>query len=204
MHLTEREQTVLEFIKEFYKQHGHSPSIREICKGLGLKSPGSMYKVLKSLRKKGLLDMDEGRRRTIRLKVPPNLRHIPLIGKIAAGPPIEANQEIIEELPCDPGLFGASECFALLVKGDSMIGQHIRPGDIAIIKPGPVVEQGTIAAVMVEGLFHEATLKRVKWDENSIKLLSENPAYPPLVFEGEERSKVTILGMLVGIIRRFS
>ncbi len=202
MKLTDRERSVLDFIRSYLEEHGHSPSVREICKGLGLKSPGSMYKVLSSLRTKGALAMEGGKRRTIRLKKWGNGPAIPVLGRIAAGPPLAASQEIIDELPCDPTLFGASQCFGVVVKGDSMIERHISPGDIAIIEPDTQPVQGMIAAVMVEGIIHEATLKIVKWDDESIRLISANPAYPPMEFRGEERAKVRLLGRLVGIIRR--
>ena len=204
MKLTVREESVLSFIKNYLKEHGHSPSVREICKGLGLKSPGSMYKVLNSLREKGALAMEGGKRRTIRLKNGKNWPAIPVLGRIAAGPPLAATQEILEELPCDPTLFGARHCFGVVVKGDSMIERHISPGDIAIIEPDTEPLQGMIAAVMVEGIIHEATLKIVKWDSESIRLISANSAYPPMEFRGEERKRVRLLGRLVGIIRRTS
>ena len=204
MKLTKREESVVQFIRDFIATHGHSPSIREICDGLGLKSPGSLYKVLKSLEGKDILIMDGGRRRTIRLKARTFPGKIRLLGRIAAGRPIEAQQDILEELPCPSEFFGTDRCFALLVQGDSMIERHISPGDIAIIEPDVQPTQGMVAAVMVEDLIPEATLKIVKWDDTAIQLISANPAYPPMHFTGKERLKVKILGKLVGIVRRVS
>jgi len=203
MKITEREKAVLDFIGSFHEKHGHGPSIREICAGIGLKSPGSLHKVIKRLEEKGLLHMSRGRNRTLRLTSPLHGKRIPLIGRIAAGTPIEANEELLEELSCDPGVFGVSECFALVVKGDSLIEKQIRPGDIAILRPTSEVENGEIGAVMVEGLFHEATLKIVKQRNGTLELHSANPLYPPLIFSGNDRVKVRIVGKLVGIIRRF-
>ena len=206
MKLTRREESVIRFVEDFVAKHGHSPSVRDICQGLGLKSPGSMYKVLKSLEEKAMLTMDGGRRRTIRpnSSVAAIPHKIKLLGRIAAGRPIEAQEDILEELPCSPELFGTERCFALLVKGDSMIGRHINPGDIAVIEPDIQPTQGMLAAVMVEGLIPEATLKVLRWDDTSIRLLSANPAYSTMTFRGEERGGVKVLGRLVGLIRRFS
>ncbi len=215
MKVTPRERQILNFIGSFHRTRGHGPSIREICSGIGLKSPGSLYKIIKRLEEKGLLKTTRGRSRTIRLTgagrtllrphvaAGKRVRKIPLLGRIAAGEPIDADQELLEELGCDPGLFGASECFALLVKGDSLIEKHIRPGDIAVIRPAQEVANGEIGAVIVDGLLPEAVLKIVRYKKDSLELHSANPAYPPLVFRQEEQGRVRIIGRLAGIIRRF-
>ncbi len=203
MELTPREREVLEFLAEYGRSHGHPPSVREICQGLGLKSPGSLHKVLRRLAEKGAIEMEPRRGRTIRLRAHSGGRTIPVMGRIAAGLPMEAVEELEEELPCDPTLFGGGRCFGLLVKGDSMVGLHIAAGDIAIIEPTEEVKSGEVAAVMVEGVLPEATLKVVKLSPGAMELHAANPAYPPMVFRGEEQRAVRIVGRMVGLIRRW-
>ncbi len=202
MEPTKREKQVLEFIIKYMSREGISPSIREICQHFDLKSPAGVHKILKALEKKGLLKSTKGRKRTWRPAGGPFFKKMPVVGRIAAGIPIEAQSDLIEELPVDCSIFGHEGCFGLYVKGDSMIGAHIEDGDIAIIRPCSDVESGQIAAVQVEGLLTEATLKVVKKRPDRLELHAENPAYSPLVFNGNEVNRVRILGRLAGIIRR--
>ena len=123
--------------------------------------------------------------------LPVRRRRIPLLGTIAAGEPIYAQQEL-EAADCD----AAMGCdFALRVRGDSMIGARIRDGDIVYIRRQDDVDDGRIAAVIIDG---EATLKRVYHIKNGLQLLSENPRYPPMVFTLEEHGSIRILGQAVG------
>ena len=101
----------------------------------------------------------------------------------------------------DPELFGCDATFALRVKGDSMIDAHIQDGDLAIIQPWEDAENGRIVAAMVDGLESEATLKLFHRKKTRIELHAANPHYQPLVFEGPQRSRVRIIGRLVGVIR---
>jgi repressor LexA len=112
----------------------------------------------------------------------------------------EENRE--DDLPVDPGLFGSQDAFALRVQGDSMIDAQIRDGDLAIIKPQDDAENGWIVAAMVEGLETEATLKIICRKNRDVELHAANPLYRPLIFKGEDQSRVRILGKLIGIIRR--
>jgi repressor LexA len=106
------------------------------------------------------------------------------------------------ELPIAPSLFGCTQCFGLRVKGASMIDAHIVDGDLAIIRPCKRVEKGEIAAVMVQDLLPEATLKIVRWTQNALSLHPANAAYETLVFRGPRRQRVSILGKFVGLVRR--
>ena len=115
---------------------------------------------------------------------------------------MEAVENFEEELAVSPSLFGCETCFGLKVKGDSMIGEYIVDGDIAIIRPQKRVENGEIAAVVVEDLLPEATLKRVRRSRSTLILEAANPAYDPLVFKGRSRSQVRIIGKFVGVVRR--
>jgi repressor LexA len=202
MTITKRQKEVLDFISGYQDQHGVPPSIREICAGLGLKSPGSMYKILTALEREGYLEASKGKKRSCRIKGKRPAGRVPLLGRIAAGIPIDAVENVEEELPVDPGIFGVSECFALRVQGDSMAEAHIDDGDIAIIYPQDYVENGQIAAVIVANLLPEATLKIVRRNKDSIELHSANSRYPPMVFQGSDAEKVRIIGKYVGIIRR--
>jgi repressor LexA len=125
-----------------------------------------------------------------------------LIGDIAGGTPIEAVEHLEETLAISPELFGCQQCFGLRVRGDSMTGAHIMDGDLAIIRVQQRVESGQIAAVLVQDMFTEATLKIVRRKGNILMLEPANRRYKTLVFKGIERRHVTILGKLAGIVRR--
>jgi repressor LexA len=125
-----------------------------------------------------------------------------LVGRLSAGTPILAEENREDDLPVDPGLFGSQDAFALRVQGDSMIDAQIRDGDLAIIKPQDDAENGWIVAAMVEGLETEATLKIICRKNRDVELHAANPLYRPLIFKGEDQSRVKILGKLIGIIRR--
>lgn len=194
----------------FQRGHGFPPSVREICAGLRLQSPGSMQRHLNALTHEGFIEKDPGKKRAWKLtdKAWEFVGHpraqspaIPLVGRIAAGTPILAAENREDELPIDPKLFGSDDAFALRVQGDSMKDAHIRDGDLAVIRPQDDAENGRIVAVMVEGLEAEATLKILRRTDEGLELHAANDAYEPLVFTGTERSRVKVLGRLVGVIR---
>jgi repressor LexA len=183
-------------------ENGFGPTVREICRGLGLASPGSLMKHLKALEDQGLLSRAPGKNRTFKVA---GLEHpsptIPLLGRIAAGTPILALENREADLPVDPALFGCDVTFALQVRGDSMIDAHIMDGDLAVIQPAEEAPDGQVVAVMVEGAEDEAALKILRRPKGRIELHAANPAHDPLVFEGADRSRIRILGRLVGVIR---
>jgi repressor LexA len=205
MSITERQKQVMNVIRDFQTRHGYGPTVREICRIMGLASPGSLFKHLRRLEDEGFLNRTPGKNRTWTIPGPspgPSMgKSIPLLGRIAAGAPILAEENREADLPVDPALFGCDETFALTVRGDSMIEAHITDGDLAIIRPQEQVENGQIAAVLIEDMEPEATLKVFRKTKNRIELHAANPAYDPIVFEGAEREKVTVLGKLVGVIR---
>jgi repressor LexA len=202
---TESQQRVLDYIKRHLEERGQSPSVLEICAGLGLKSHGSLIKHLRALESLGLLEHTPGRTRSwMPVGWSPGAgarAGIPLLGRIAAGTPILAQEDREEELPMDPAMFGSRDCLALRVRGDSMIGAGILNGDIAVIEPGEGAEPGSIVAVLVGGLEAEATLKRYRDDGRIIRLEAANPEIPDLVFKGEDRERVRVVGRLKGVIR---
>lgn len=188
-------------MRGFQQEEGYPPTVREICKRIGLASAGSLLKHMRSLEEAGFIEHSPGKKRAWKLKDQPSPLWIPVLGRIAAGAPILAEENKEFELSIDPGLFGSREAFALKVKGDSMIDAQIRENDLAIIRPQNDVENGQVAAAMVEGLESEATLKIIKKTKDTIELRPANPDYESLIFRGKERSKVKILGKMVGLIR---
>ncbi len=201
MKMTPRKQEILDIMWKFQSKEGYPPTVREICKSLGLASAGSLLKHLRSLEEAGFIEHTSGRKRAWKLLGRPPHLSIPLVGRIAAGAPILAEENREGELSIDPSLFGSGEAFALRVKGDSMIEAHIRDGDLAIIRPQNDAEDGLVVAVQVDDLEPEATLKILRKDSTKIELRPANANYEPLVFKGKERSRVRILGKMVGLIR---
>ena len=179
-----------------------APTVREIGRQVGLKSPAGVHRILGVLKSKGYLVSDRDKNRSWRFSGTVPSGGIPLVGNIAAGEPTEALNYVEEELAVSPSVFGCETCFGLRVKGDSMIEAHIMEGDLAIIRPQPRVENGEIAAVLVEDLLSEATLKIVRTYRHTLTLVAANKKYKPLSFTGNERRQVTVMGKMVGIIRR--
>ena len=203
MTVTERQKQILDFITLFQKHEGFSPSLREICKGVGLVSHGSLVKHIRSLESQGLIKGMPGKKRAWKLvdSQSRTIPSIPILGRIAAGNPILAQEDKEEHLPINPSFFGSSEAFALRVKGDSMIEAHIQDGDLAIIRPQQEAENGSIVAVIVEAIEPETTLKILRISRDAIELLPANKFYEPLIFRGKDRSNIKVLGKLIGVIR---
>jgi repressor LexA len=202
MELTKRQEEVLIFIRGYQEKMGITPTVREICDHFGLKAPAGIHRILHVLVKKGYLITTAGKKRSWRIPGGSVRKKIPLIGQIAAGTPIMAIENREDELAIEPSTFGAESCFALRVKGDSMIDAHIIDGDMAIIQPQNQIDNGQIAAVMVDNLLPEATLKILKKGKDFTELLPANKAYNPIILKGEQQDQISIIGKLVGIIRR--
>ena len=200
--LTDRQRSVVGYIRSHQEEYGISPSVREICAHLGLNSPAGIHRILRILIEKGILISQPNKKRSWLLAGGPARKSIPLFGAIAAGEPIEARGDQEDSLPLDPGLFGSDSCFALRVKGDSMIDEHIMDGDLAIIRTQDDADNGRIVAVIVNDILPEATLKILRRRKKSIELLAANDLYPPLLFKGKEQKRIRIIGLFVGIIRR--
>jgi repressor LexA len=199
--LTARQKSVLDFFIAFQKEHRMAPTVREIGAHLGLRAPAGIHRLLNVLKDKGYIVAEPGKKRSWRLARKISGSGIPLLGAVAAGVPIEALDNIEQELMVDPGLFGCERCFGLRVHGDSMIGVHIADGDIAIIRPQRQVNNGEIAAVLVEDLLPEAALKIVYRSKTALTLKSANPKYRTMVFRYSGRERVSIIGRYVGIVR---
>lgn len=208
MKMTDRKRQILKAIADFQTAHGYSPSVREICRAVGLASAGSLQKHLDALEQHRFLNRNVGKKRTWKLTEKawdligkPQGNRIPLVGRIAAGTPILAEQNLEEDLPVDPRLFGCEDAFAIRVQGDSMVDAHISHGDIAIVRPQSEAANGDIVSVLIDGAESEATLKILHRKNGRIELHAANSAYEPLVFEGTDVSRVHIQGKLIGVIR---
>ncbi|MCF8025804.1 MAG: transcriptional repressor LexA [Desulfobacteraceae bacterium] len=202
MELTPRQESVYRVICKYHREYGYSPSVREICQKLGLAGPAGVHRILGVLEEKGVIRSAAGKKRSW---VPVGLAEgqgMPVAGTIAAGEPLDVWDNPDERIGVDPLFYGNEDCFALRVKGDSMAGAYILDGDLAVIRPQAVVDDGQIAAVLVEGILLEATLKRVRKTANTLDLHSANPAYKTMRFYGAKRKKVKIIGKYVGLIRK--
>lgn len=201
--LTDKQSKIYEFIREWRMKNGYPPTQAEICNYFKFGSLNAVRNHLALIEKKGYIQLNCGKARGIQLvsiAAPDKQQEktIPLLGSIAAGVPIWAEQNYEAYLPIPPVLFGAGDIFALRVRGDSMIGAGIRNGDIAIIQRMDSVQNGNIAAVLIE---HEATLKRVYLSSKSLVLKSENPAFKDLKYAVGNSDVIRILGRYQGIIR---
>jgi len=195
--LTEKQRRVFEFILRHLEAHGFPPTLKEIMREFGFRSPRTAASYLEALERKGAIRVHRGKVRAIEILQAP-ARGIPLVGRILAGFPEEPFEDVEERLPVDPDFFGPGVKFAVRVRGDSMEGAGIRDGDLAVIRQQPEAEDGQIVAALVDG---EVTLKRLKKGRGGrVELRPENPAYEPLMFEPPEEPR--ILGVMVGLIRR--
>lgn len=206
---TDAQSRVLEFIRAYVERHGLPPTVREIASGLGFKSTNAAYSHIKRLRRKGLVDYVPGTARGIRLTTGPDsarathgLRTIPIVGRIAAGRPIYAQEEILGYVSVDSTIVpGAGQAFALRVDGDSMTGDGIFPGDIVFVRSQPLAEPGDIVVALLD---EEATVKRfVRGDSGTVVLRSSNPAYEDIVVDRDRLDRFRILGVVVGVYHRF-
>lgn len=184
-------QQVLDFITQYIQEHGYSPSIREIGAAVGLKSTASVSYHLQQLREQGVLHLPSGKgiKRSISLNTRPG--HIPVIGIVTAGIPILAveNQEGSMAWDGDPS------CFALRVRGDSMINAGILSGDKVVVRPQQTAEDGQI---VVARIGDEATVKRLRRRNGEIWLMPENPNYDPI-----DGSEAELIGLVKAVVREY-
>lgn len=185
-----REEQVLNFIREFSAENGYAPSIREICAGVGLRSTASVNYHLKNLQQKGMLTLGEkGRKRAI--AAPQRPGQIPLIGTVTAGLPILALENREGTISWD----GDPTCFALRVRGDSMINAGIFSGDVVVVRPQPTADDGQIVVARLED---EATVKRLRRRNGEIWLMPENEAYTPI-----DGAYAQIIGVVKALVREY-
>lgn len=193
--LTKKQRAALEFIRIKIQQTGYPPTVRELCESLGVSSPATAFKYLKILEKKGYIEREKEKTRAIRLI--PQSRNLPLVGKAAAGNPLLALQEYTEIIPVPEKLAGTEGGFLVRVEGDSMIGDHILDGDYVMVNPQSSADNGDIVIALLN--HEEVTVKRFCQNKGKITLKPSNPAYQPIIARD-----ITVLGKVTGIIRRFN
>jgi len=203
--LTERQQQVLDYIKQTVNDRGYPPSVREIGDAVGLSSPSTVHSHLNSLVEAGMIKKDPSKPRAIMITDDTKsstandrrTRDIPLLGRIAAGTPILAAEQVEEVMPLPTELVGEGPVFLLEVKGDSMINAGIHEGDLVAIHKQADARDGEIVAALIDG--EEATVKRLRREAGKVILVSENPSYEPMVFT----DNIELIGKVVSVIRRY-
>ena len=201
--LTLIQERVFSFLKDYLGEKGFPPTLREIASHFGLKGPKAPQKTLTILERKGYIRKVPGGSRAIEiLGLPPihlsQILSIPIIGRVQAGEPILAIENIEGYINLDRNLVSSSDVFLLRVQGDSMIDAHIQDGDFALVKPQPNAENGEIVVALIED---EATIKRIFQKRDLIRLEPANPRMEPIIVKKGEK-KVTIVGKVVGIFRK--
>lgn len=197
--LTMKQNQVYQFIRSYIQQHQHSPTVEEIAEGIGIRSRGVAYRYLKALTKAKVIELIPNRRRNIRLPIdksdPSLAASIPILGKIAAGQPIEAitQNEAIEL----SDIFVGPDRYALQVVGDSMIEEGIFDGDIVICQQSEQARHGQIVVAVIDQ--EHATLKRLHYHPNQqIALLPANLNHTPQIYDAD---RVSIQGIFIGLLR---
>jgi repressor LexA len=200
--LTSTQEKVLSFLKNFLREKGFPPTLREIASHFGLKGPKSPQKTLKVLEKKGYLRRISGGSRAIEILGIPAPRgqtlSVPIVGRVTAGEPILAIENIEGYINLDRDIVSSENVFLLRVQGDSMIEAHIQDGDFALVKPQKDAENGEIVVALIGD---EATIKRIFKKRDLIRLEPANPRMEPIVVKKGEK-KVTIVGKVIGIFRK--
>ena len=204
--LTIRQQRILEFIRQAVEDRGYPPSVREIGDAVGLRSPSSVHSQLATLERGGFLRRDPSRPRAIEVRFDPDTelsmpvmptKAVPLVGEIAAGSPILAEERVDDVYPLPRDLVGEGTLFMLRVRGESMLQAGVFPGDLIVIRQQPTVEQGEMCAALIDG---EATVKffrRTKAGE--IFLDPANDGYEPIPVAADAEG--AILGKVVAVLR---
>jgi len=208
--LTPRQRKVLEVIRDWVERHGYPPSVREIGDAVGLTSTSSVHHQLRTLERKGYLRRDPNRTRAVDVRPPddqpepaapdsgvverPAPAYVPLLGTIAAGGPILAEQAVESVFPLPREIVGEGTLFLLKVRGDSMVEAAITDGDWVVVRQQPVAENGEIVAAMIDG---EATVKTFSRRDGHVWLMPANAAYDPI--PGDD---ATVLGRVVTVLRR--
>jgi repressor LexA len=218
--LTPRQQRILNVIRDSLETRGYPPSMREIGDLVGLTSSSSVSHQLKMLEQKGFIKRDPNRPRAIEVFLPevlaarraigaaeessydetgigdamPQATYVPMVGRIAAGGPILAEERVEEVFPLPKSLVGDGTLFLLEVRGDSMIDAAICDGDYVVIRQQPTANNGEIVAALIDG---EATVKTFKRDSGQVWLLPHNEAYEPI-----DGNNATILGIVTAVLRR--
>jgi len=201
--LTDRQRQVLEHIATSIRRSGIVPSVREIGSALGMRSPSTVHQHLTALERKGYIKRYGDRMRVLEvldrrlLPGSDDVAHLPLVGRVSAGVPVLAEENVEEMIPVPRKMVGWQDdnCFLLTVRGDSMIDAGIYHGDLVIVRSQPTAQPGEIVVAL---LGEEATVKRLRHDGQRPYLVPENPRYAPI------HEAFEILGKVVGLMRRYA
>jgi len=218
--LKEREQKILDYMKKEIREKGYPPTVREICSALNIKSTSTAHKDIDSLVKQGYIRKDPSKPRALMIVdqeaesaataapsvnyaaadsvASANVIEVPVIGQIAAGTPILAEQNIEDSFPVPARFVGSGKTFMLKVKGESMIEAGIMDGDYILVEQQKSVRNGDIIAAMVDGFESEATVKTFYKEADHIRLQPENSTMSPIIVKD-----VKILGKVKGVFRYF-
>lgn len=195
--LTPQQSKTLQIIRESIHENGHAPTLEEVGTAIGVSSRGSVHRLVQVLVDKGYLLRETSSWRGLRLVEQDNEKTLPLLGRIAAGQPIEAIPGE-DTLDISEMLIGPRR-YALRVMGDSMVDAGILNGDTVVVEQADTARDGEIVVALIDG--EEATLKRLKRrKDGTIELIAENPTIPPMVYPA---SRVTIQGVVVGQLRSY-
>lgn len=209
--VTKRQQAVLDSIERCIEKKGYGPTVREVCQDLGLSSPSTVHVHLKALEEKGLIKRDPLKSRSITLTYPfeateqarepivlkpgfSKMLDLPLVGDVAAGSPIFAEENIIDTITLPTDIVGDSAAFLLSVRGDSMIEAGINNGDYVVVKEQPTANNGDIVVALIDD---GATVKRFYKETDHIRLQPENSSMEPII-----TSDCSIAGKVVAVFRR--
>ena len=219
--LTTTQEKVLHFLEKFVGERGYPPTLREIATHFGLKGPKAPQKTLNILERKGYIKREAGGSRAIEILPKAGRRKvgerkgrslntdlvdpasvqtfpIPIVGRVTAGPPILALENIEGYIHLDRTFVSSKDVFLLRVQGDSMIDAHIQEGDFALVKPQSSAENGEIVVALIED---EATIKRIFQERDLVRLEPANPTMEPILIKKRDK-KVAIVGKVVGIFRK--
>ena len=214
--LKEREQKILDYMRAEIRAKGYPPTVREICSALNIKSTSTVHKDIDNLEKKGFIKKDPSKPRALMIVdqdtpedvsvMPPSVDitertdivDIPVVGRIAAGTPITAEQNIDDSFPVPARFVGSGTNFMLTVKGESMIEAGIMDGDYILVEQQNTARNGEIVVAMVDGFESEATVKTYYHEGDHIRLQPENSSMSPIIVKD-----VKILGKVRGVFRYF-
>ena len=204
--LTSRQREILEVIDRYMRERGYPPSVREIGEAVGLTSPSTVHNHLAALQRRGLLRRDPTKPRAIEVRWDPSsdaalerrpFRSVPLLGDVAAGTDVLAQENVEELLPLPADFVGDGELFMLRVRGDSMIEAGILDGDFVVARAQETADNGDVVVAGLPG--EEATVKTYRSKGSKVTLIPANPRLEPMVFDAAE---VSVYGKVVTVLRR--
>jgi repressor LexA len=198
--LTKRQREILDFLNEFIEQNGYAPSLEEVGRRFGLSSLATVHKHLTNLQEKGFIKRAWNRSRSIELvpsRVGTRAIDLPLLGNVAAGAPIEAVVSA-ETVSVPEDLVGKADTYALRVRGDSMIDEQIRDGDLVIVEDRKTANDGEMVIALLEG--QDVTLKKFYRENGHVRLQPANETLQPLIVDA---TQIQIQGVVVGVMRRY-